>query len=158
MEKRTTRNEGKAQAGGGRLHPPAFERGEVTAHRTIETPLDGKPRSSGELALTMPPPSLNNLFANGSKGRFKTSAYTTWQTMAHLELRKFGSWHVAGPVKIVLAFNRKETKADLDNLVKPILDLLVGAGRISDDRNVACLGVAFSGHVKGTAIRIEAIQ
>ena len=124
-------------------------------HRVIATPLDGDPVEFGALSLPVAPPSLNNLFINGKKGRFKSPVYKDWATRATLHLRKQSGWHVPGRVRIRLTFNCADTRVDIDNLGKPILDLLVAAGRIGDDRNVVELHSAF-GAVKGTAIEIWA--
>jgi Holliday junction resolvase RusA-like endonuclease len=123
-------------------------------HRMIPKPLDGEPLRYGRLSLSMPPLSVNNLFANKGRGRFATKLYMDWQTRALIELRRQGGWHVPGPVCVRLQFTRKQTKADLDNLAKPVLDILVKAGRIADDRNVKELRMLFSDGVSGTQIDI----
>lgn len=126
------------------------------AHRMIVDALDGAPRDEGELYLSMPPPSLNNAFVNaGRMGRIKSAAYTAWRTKAHLELRQQGPWHVPGPVYVRIWVNRKETRADLDNIIKPTLDLLVSAGRMEDDRNVVSICATFDPAITGTRIEIE---
>lgn len=125
------------------------------AHRMIPTPLDGEPVEFGALELTMPPPSLNNLFVNGRKGRFKSPEYKEWQTRACLQIRRQSGWHVPGSVDIRLVFSRAQTRADLDNLIKPTLDLLMAAGRISDDRNVMSISAAFDSGKTGTRIEIR---
>ena len=124
-------------------------------HRVLTVPLDGEAVRWGALELTMPPPSLNNLFVNGKRGRFKSPDYKSWQARAFVQLRRQGSWHVPGAVEIRLAFNRSQTRADLDNLIKPTLDLLMAAGRISDDRNVKVISAAFVSSVNGTRIEIR---
>ena len=126
----------------------------MTAHRMIPNPLDGEPVEKGALWLCTVPPSLNNIFFNVKrKGRIKTPLYTAWLTKCHFELRKQCGWHVPGKTRIRMTYSRVQTKADLDNLQKPVLDLLVQAGRIADDRNVIEIHAAF-GPVKGTLIEI----
>lgn len=124
-------------------------------HRLIPAPLDGQPVEFGALSLPMCPPSLNNIFVNGRKGRFKSAEYREWQTRACLHLRKQNGWHVAGPIRVTLTFNEKQTRSDLDNIIKPVLDLLMAAGRISDDRNVRRLEAEFSPSITGTLIEIR---
>lgn len=126
------------------------------AHRVIPTAMDGERVRFGALVLDLPPLSVNNLFANGHKGRFSTRLYKAWQVRALIHLRKQASWHVPGTVRIRLQFTRQQTRADLDNLAKPVLDVLVKAGRISDDRNVRELRLLFSDKVTGTRIDIWA--
>lgn len=120
----------------------------------ILTPKDGEPVRYGCLHIDLPPLSVNNLFANGKKGRFATTFYKDWQTRALTQLRRQGGWHVAGRVRIKLQFSRTETSADLDNLAKPVLDILVKAGRIDDDRNVCELRMIFKDSVSGTQVEI----
>ena len=115
--------------------------------------LDGQSADMGALSLSTVPPSLNNLFVNGKRGRFKSPEYKTWQAKATIELWQQHGWHVAGPIRVRLTFNRARTRADLDNLQKPILDVLMAAGRISDDQNVVELHSCF-GAVPGTHIEI----
>lgn len=104
-------------------------------HRMILTPLDGKTMARGTLWFSAPPPSLNNAFKNaGRRGRIKTPAYKLWLDQAHRDLRRQASWHVPGSIAIRLSFT--VGKFDIDNAIKPCLDVLVAAGRMSDDRNV----------------------
>jgi Holliday junction resolvase RusA-like endonuclease len=123
-------------------------------HRVVLTALDGAAVRYGSLYLSMPPLSVNNLFANGGNGRFATSLYRQWQAQALLQLRRQAAWHVPGRVRIRLQFTRAQTGADLDNLAKPVLDALVKAGRMDDDRNVVELRLSFSDRASGTQIEI----
>lgn len=123
-------------------------------HRMIATPLDGQPQDRGALSLTVVPPSLNNAFLNIKKGRTKSPAYRQWIASAQRDLRRQGGWHVPGRICVRLIFRKGETRADLDNLIKPCLDLLVSAGRIADDRNVAKLEATFADDLKGVRIEI----
>lgn len=127
----------------------------VRFHRVIATPLDGDAVEFGALSLPVTPPSLNNLFINAKRGRLKSPEYRAWQVRSVLHLRKHGGWHVPGPITVRLAFNSAQTRADLDNLIKPVLDLLMAAGRIADDRNVRKLEAEFSPGIVGTLIEIR---
>ncbi len=123
------------------------------AHRAIPAPLDGAPVSHGTLTLSMPPPSVNALFANAKKGRRKTLAYRNWRAFVDRELRDQPPWHVAGKVKILIRVGG--SRADCDNLCKAPIDALVAAGRIQDDRNVADVRAIHDDAVAGTVIEIE---
>lgn len=123
-------------------------------HRVIPKPLDGDAVPFGALDLYGAPPSLNHLFLNVKRGRIKSPEYTKWQVMSVLQLRRQAAWHVPGQVCVRLLFGRRDTRADLDNLIKPILDLLMAAGRIADDRNVVEIAAAFQTGVTGTRIEI----
>ncbi|MFZ5783969.1 MAG: RusA family crossover junction endodeoxyribonuclease [Pseudomonadota bacterium] len=124
-------------------------------HRIIPTPLDGDPVECGALSLATCPPSLNNLFINSKRGRFKSPEYRAWQAKAGSQIRRQCAWHVPGPITIALEFGRSQTKADLDNLIKPILDILMATGRISDDRNVMRIDAQFVSGLAGTRIEIR---
>lgn len=120
--------------------------------------LQGEAVTAGTLALSGPPPSLNHAFANANSGRIKSLPYKDWLAYSHVELRTHPLWHVPGAARVLLLFNRAKTKADLDNLIKPVLDLLVSAGRMSDDRNVQQLSAYFSSDVTGVLIEIQAVR
>lgn len=89
----------------------------------------------GQTIVRLPfPPGLNNLFANGSKGRFRTPRYDAWITEAGLRLRRQRPEPIAGHFKAEMVFDRPdEIRRDLDGLAKAPLDLLVKAGVIVDD-------------------------
>ncbi|MGQ3299666.1 RusA family crossover junction endodeoxyribonuclease [Reyranella sp.] len=127
----------------------------MTAHRVISTPLDGAAVRDGRLTLSSPPPSLNNAFVNGKRGRFKSATYKAWLSLAHGDLRNHPSWHVPGTIRVRIVYSRAETGADLDNLIKPVLDLLVAAGRISDDRNVAKIEAGFDPAIQGVLVLVD---
>lgn len=133
-------------------------RPKIRAHRVIETPLDGDPVEKGALSLITVPPSLNNAFLNTKKGRTKSPAYREWIGRSHKDLRRQDGWHVPGRIAIKITFRKGETRADLDNLIKPVLDLLVSAGRIADDRNVVDVRGLFADDLKGVRIEIEAVR
>lgn len=124
-----------------------------SGHRVIIAPLDGEARDAGRLLLSQVPPSVNGLFGNSWKGRKKTMVYSDWLSQAQWDLRQQESWHVPGKIKIGLWFGRSQTAADLDNLIKPTLDMLVAAGRISDDKNVVKIEAEFA-DVQGAVIEI----
>lgn len=127
-------------------------------YRPILTPLDGQATEHGYLYLTSPPPSLNHLFATVGKMRVKSPTYRGWLTTASLQIRRQNSWHIPGKTRVFLTFNRKQTGADLDNLIKPILDLLVNCGRIEDDKNVVEVRALFSDTSLGTEINLASEQ
>lgn len=111
------------------------------------------------------PPSLNNIFGNKPKflrgikkgGRFKTQAYKAWLTAAGWTLKADGAWYVAGPVRVSVRLPEK-MRGDIDNRVKPLLDILVAHKRIDDDKNVKQLSVSKCwGDAKTCRIEIEAI-
>ena len=92
------------------------------------------------------PPGLNNLFANGRKGRYRTPRYEAWITEAGLRLNRQRPRPIAGPFKAEMVFDRPdEMRRDLDGLAKAPLDLLVKAGVIVDDSLCRDLRLRWSG-------------
>jgi Holliday junction resolvase RusA-like endonuclease len=123
----------------------------------LPSPLVGAPVDHGYLLLTGAPPSLNNMFVNlrGQRGgRFKSAAYLQWIQTSAMQLRQQQPWHVPGKTRVWLDFDRRQTGADLDNLVKAVLDLLVAYGRIEDDSNVIELHARFDDEALGTEITV----
>jgi len=86
-------------------------------------------------SLPLNPPA-NNLFVNaGKRGRFPASRYTAWRKAAGLVLAVYArgvTLPLAGPVSLELAFSNK-CRADLDNMAKAPIDLLVSTGVLIDD-------------------------
>lgn len=83
------------------------------------------------------PPSANNAYGNGKKGRFKRPASVAWANEAVAELWRQvpASRRIGGPVVVHIALPA-DMRGDCDNRIKPILDALVTSRRIDDDRNV----------------------
>ena len=100
------------------------------------------PEAQGEPAcrLTLPvPPSANNLFVNRrfGRGRARSPAYEVWVRTAgwtgKLQWLEQSSPRVTEGARVLIEAGVNHTR-DLDNLAKPILDLLVSLGIIDDDR------------------------
>lgn len=92
------------------------------------------------------PPGLNNLFANGAKGRYRTPRYDAWLTEAGLRLNRQHPQPIVGRFKAEMVFDRPdEIRRDLDGLAKAPLDLLVKAGVLVDDSLCADLRLRWSG-------------
>lgn len=111
------------------------------------------------ITLTLPtPPSTNRLFRNvPGRGRVKTTEYTSWINTAGWSLASqlVGQANqIPGKVKVSILFRR--TRGDLDNLVKPVLDLLVKHGTISDDRHVEAVSARWSDQTTGCLVLVEA--
>lgn len=98
--------------------------------------------------LTIPaPPSVNNLFSNSVRGRFKTPKYKAWLAEAGWRIREQMTAEdcnrVPGHVVIVMGVERSSLRADLDNTCKAAVDLLVAQHVIDDDRFVTGLVLAW---------------
>jgi Holliday junction resolvase RusA-like endonuclease len=84
------------------------------------------------------PPSSNNMFVNNNRGgRVKSQAYMRWRRSALLDMLAQRPGRIAGPYRVQILAGRPTVSSDIDNRVKPILDLL--AGQITDDDR-HCIG------------------
>ena len=88
------------------------------------------------ISMTLPYPiSVNAMYANvPGKGRVKTERYKTWLNSAGWSLRAARPERVSGPYKLEIVLHVADARRrDLDNTVKPVLDLLVTHGLVDDD-------------------------
>jgi Holliday junction resolvase RusA-like endonuclease len=85
----------------------------------------------------LPPPSLNNAFVNGKRGRFKSREYKTWcaYACAAIKGRVPSKDRIGGKFCVAINLPQK-MRGDIDNRVKGILDALVASTRIDDDKHM----------------------
>lgn len=93
-------------------------------------------------AITLPnlpiPPSANALTRNAGKKRKKTDAYTAWIADAGWTIQQVPASErrpIAGPYTLIIRAQRPNRMRDLDNIVKPLNDLLKRHKLITDDRH-----------------------
>src|SRR5258708_5633584 len=93
------------------------------------------------LIIRLPLPiSTNALYANNwrgsGKGRYKTTEYKDWLKRADslLMTQKWAPIVFAGELDIYIKVT-KNTRCDVDNLIKCVLDFLVSRGITGDDRH-----------------------
>lgn len=113
--------------------------------------------------ITLPfPPSTNNMFINGSKGRFRSQKYDEWIKEAGWELARQRPPKVAGPVVLFFHFQdgRDKRKRDITNLIKAPEDLLVKHGIIEADDNsiVRAVEARWSDTVTGVQILVMSAE
>lgn len=103
-----------------------------------------------EFRFTDPPPSLNSSKKPaGRKGMVSTPEYNAWQQHAGHELnRQKGALPDPAFWSIMVLIPASKTGADVDNLVKAILDLLRKHARVPDDRFVVDSHIKFHGGEK----------
>lgn len=84
------------------------------------------------------PPSVNGLFDNKARGgRRKSDRYKAWLNDAGWQLEKQRPLAMIGTCYVMVrAVKPDKRKRDVDNIVKPILDLLVEHRVIEDDSHV----------------------
>lgn len=80
------------------------------------------------------PPSVNGLYANGAKGRHKTSSYYKWIKLASVSIKDSHRLRL-GPYSLSICLEAPDKRGrDLGNLEKAVSDLLVMHGIVKDDR------------------------
>lgn len=113
------------------------------------------------VAFTLPtPPSVNELYKNvKGVGRVKAGLYDDFIRRGVASIR---SQHVAsltGYVVAVFGVERMSMSADIDNRLKSMLDTIVKAGLIEDDRFVTAIAVSWLPSANGLAhIRLFPVQ
>ena len=93
------------------------------------------------------PPSVNNLYRNvPGKGRVRSNEYRRWQTEAGWQVQATQPGQVSGAVTVSYQIPRPQDRRrrDIDNLAKPLNDLLVKHGVIEDDSRVQTVTLAYA--------------
>ena len=122
----------------------------------LEEALDDMPRFPIVVTSQHVPPSLNMMFRNVTgKGRVKTQRYREWCAAAGWDAN--GKGQCMGPFKLVLTLSThsRRSNADLDNRIKPVLDLLVTHKVIEDDNRCEAIHASWGPLPAGTAFRAE---
>lgn len=101
-----------------------------------------------------PPPSANNLFFNGKKGRVKVDAYRKWQTVAGCMLNIQRAQPIDGRVAVAYSVPRNNRR-DLGNYEKALSDLLVRQRVISDDRKIESISLCWHDEAGDDRVRID---
>ena len=92
-------------------------------------PADERPRGEEEfVTLNLPlPPSVNGAWANiPGKGRVRSAPYRRWHKLAFDEMRLQRPNKIPGTFAVVINAGRINRRCDIDNRIKPLLDLLKG--------------------------------
>lgn len=98
------------------------------------------------------PPSTNSLFRNvPGRGRVKSKKYNDFIINALNELHCQKIKAINGNVVVVMGFERASRRSDVDNRIKALLDVIVKAAIIRDDRYVTALAVAWLPNISGQA-------
>ncbi len=109
--------------------------------------------------LVLPiPPSTNNLFRGGPRGgRYKTDAYKSWLDAAGWEIKLQRPPALHPPLRTclrVLIEAPLGPNRDIDNALKPVLDVLVKMGVIVDDKLVDHLEIIRRGEAGKCAVSL----
>ncbi|MBB4004451.1 RusA family crossover junction endodeoxyribonuclease [Aurantimonas endophytica] len=113
------------------------------------------------VAFTIPtPPSANALFRNvKGVGRVKAKRYDDFVRMAVTAIRGQGIRPIAGNVVAIFGVERMSDRADIDNRIKAMLDAIVEAKTIEDDRFVTALAISWLPSANGMShVRLLPVQ
>lgn len=113
-----------------------------------------------QLRLIVPiPPSTNNLYTNAATGRsygrtrVKGEKYKAWLNDAGWIIRATRPPTFTRPVRVLVEIDLSRRR-DVDNALKPLLDLLVYVGVLKDDSLVDDLRIIRRGSPTAAAISI----
>ena len=108
-----------------------------------------------EIELPMPP-SVNQLWFNvPGKGRARTEPYRNWIEAAGWELKSQRPENIVGSVAVKISAGAGDKVRDLDNLIKPLLDLLVTHAVIADDADVASIVAGWDRNGMSGRVKVE---
>lgn len=112
------------------------------------------------IQLTLPyPPSTNRLWRRAGKRIHKDAKYTAWLEEAGWVAREQCSWGLSGKYQLtILAARPDRRKRDLDNLIKPVSDLLASVGIIGDDCDCEMVVARWIPEPEGVHVRIENVD
>lgn len=105
------------------------------------------------------PPSVNNLYVNGNRGRFTSERYELWRVEAlAMFLQQPARLHRhTQPVAVVYTFGQPDKRRrDVFNLEKAVSDFLVKHGVLADD-SLIHRGTVQWGEEPGVRIEVEPI-
>jgi Holliday junction resolvase RusA-like endonuclease len=106
------------------------------------------------------PPSVNSAWLNiQGRGRVKSSAYRLWEreSLKAIDKLYLPAVHPEAGLVVRLELPRPDKRSDLDNRIKPILDLLVASGVIADDRHVLRLSARWVEKDKPMIVAVGAV-
>lgn len=113
------------------------------------------------VAFTLPtPPSVNELYKNlPGKGRVKSGAYDDFVRRGVTAIRNQRVASLSGYVIAIFGVERMSLSADIDNRLKSMLDTIVKAGIVVDDRFITAIAVSWLPKANGLAhVRLCPVQ
>ncbi|MDE2096379.1 MAG: RusA family crossover junction endodeoxyribonuclease [Patescibacteria group bacterium] len=112
------------------------------------------------VSFTIPiPPSVNGLWANVGRRRIKTKRYKAWLTEAGWAIvtQRVRPIAATSGCSVVVEIGPRDPRADIDNRIKAVLDLLVRQGIIPDDRHVNSATARWDNTLTGCRVILEEI-
>ncbi len=111
------------------------------------------------IEFTVPlPPSANRLWRRSGRHIHKSDAYKAWLIDAGwLALGAYNETdRLLGPYKLTVNANRPDKRRrDLDNLIKPIGDLITSIGLVEDDSKCEMISARWVTTGEGVYVRVE---
>lgn len=111
------------------------------------------------ITITDMPPSTNGLrktfVRDGRVVSVKTDQYTSWRKAAMWEVAAQRPGKIDGPYRLAIAAQRNwrsKRARDIDNLIKPLSDLLVKAGVVIDDSLAESVSARWDDDLDGKAV------
>lgn len=112
------------------------------------------------------PPSVNHLFLNArrsrktgkpGKGRIRSPHYREWVDVAAPEMRKLAPPQEYPTAVRFAVGGHVNSQRDLDNMLKPLLDLMVSVGVLKEDnvKHVGQVAIRRASNVRFTGVQVR---
>ena len=102
------------------------------------------------------PPSTNRLWVRARKGMRKSDAYSAWLDEAGRHAKAQRPGRIDGPLQISIHAARPDKrKRDVDNVIKPVLDLLQAIGVIRDDSDCEMVSARWVTVGEGVTVLVD---
>lgn len=112
------------------------------------------------ITISIPvPPSVNGAWCNvPGRGRVKSAAYRKWSADAGMlaKVQVAGKPQITGPLVVSIRCERPRAGADVDNRIKPVLDLLTDIRLIGDDSQVVKVSCEWAA-VRGAIVDVSEV-
>jgi Holliday junction resolvase RusA-like endonuclease len=110
-----------------------------------------------------PPPSTNQMYGKGRGRVFLSDRYRKWIKVSCQEVMAAGVMRgvqtITGPFKAIITVDKNLSRADCDNLIKPVLDLAEKRLKIiSNDKNATSVGVGWGTAPLGCRLTIIPVE
>lgn len=109
------------------------------------------------IELQLPfPPSANRLWRRAGHTIHKSKTYTDWLRDAGWQVIAQKAGGIAGPYTLSIQAKRPDKRRrDIDNIIKPISDLLMSVGAVEDDSHCEMVSARWVTAGEGITVRIE---